>query len=259
MTRHSSFAGSFYPNDPNAIKSIFTGFKKSQSSISSEKIKAVIVPHAGYIYSGYTANSVYANLDVANYSRIAIIGPSHRIYFKGTSISLHTKFDTPFGELGIDTSYAKYLLSKFDLGFAQEVHAEHSTEVQVPFIMHYLPSLPIIEMIYSNEESSRLVPVIEQLISSDTLVVISTDLSHFKNLKEANRLDSICLDAITDLDVNKLHSGCEACGFIGVEAMIQAAKNLNLKASISDYSTSADETHDESSVVGYAGAFIYED
>ena len=257
MIRQAAFSGSFYPSDANEIKKMFTSFSQTESSVVPKNIKAVIVPHAGYVYSGFTANGVFSQLNASEYKRVAVIGPSHHVYFNGTSISLHNKYATPFGELIIDTAYSKFLLNKFNLGFAPEAHAEHSTEVQMPFIKQYLPELEVIEMVYAGENYTTLVPIIEQLINSDTLVVISTDLSHFHTLKEANKLDNICLDAINSLDANKLHTGCEACGMIGVEALLNASKNLNLKSQISGYSTSADASKDESRVVGYTGAFIY--
>jgi len=257
MIRQSKFSGSFYPNNPDEIRQMFTHFNQKQSDIAPKNIKAVIVPHAGYIYSGFTAHQVFSHLNADNYKRVVVIGPSHHIYFEGTSISLQDSYSTPLGELEIDNSYSKFLLNKFNLGFAEDAHKEHSTEVQMPFIKEYLPNLPIIEMVYSGEEPSRLVPILEYLLNSDTLVVISTDLSHFHTIKEANRLDNICLDAITSLDTQKLHTGCEACGIIGVEALLLASKNLNLKSKLSSYTTSADASKDETSVVGYAGAFIY--
>jgi len=257
MIRQSKFSGSFYPNSPDEIREMFKHFNQTQSAKAPKNIKAVIVPHAGYIYSGFTAHQIFSHLQEENYKRVVVIGPSHHIYFEGTSISMQDKYETPLGELEIDNSYSKFLLNKFNLGFAEAAHKEHSTEVQMPFIKEYLPNLPIIEMVYSGEEPNKLVPIIEYLLNSETLVVISTDLSHFHTLKEANSLDKICLDAIETLDTKKLHNGCEACGIIGVEALLLAAKSLNLKSKLSSYTTSADASKDETSVVGYAGAFIY--
>jgi len=257
MIRKAKFSGSFYPSEENEIIKIFAGFSQKNESIAPNNVKAVIVPHAGYIYSGFTANEIFSQLDASSYKRVAVIGPSHHVYFNGTSISLHKTYETPLGELNIDVSYSKFLLNKFALGFAPEAHSEHSTEVQMPFIKKYLPNLDVIEMVYAGENPNTLVPIIEQLINSETLVIISTDLSHFHSLEKANNLDNICLDAISSLDSQKLHAGCEACGIIGIEALIKASNNLNLLSKLSSYTTSADASNDTSSVVGYMGAFIY--
>jgi AmmeMemoRadiSam system protein A len=121
-----------------------------------------------------------------------------------------------------------------------------------------MPDLSVVELVYGKEEPAHLAKIVEKLLDdSHTAVVISTDLSHYYDIKKAERLDSICLDAIAKLDPARLHQGCEACGKIGVEAMLIAAKSRALLPKILDYRTSADTSGDRSQVVGYASvAFI---
>jgi AmmeMemoRadiSam system protein B len=115
----------------------------------------------------------------------------------------------------------------------------------------------IVEIVYGQEDPKHLSQIIDYILEDkDNVVVISTDLSHFYNLIEAEQLDNICLKAIESLDINKLHSGCEACGMIGVEAILLSAKRANLKAHILDYRTSAEASGDESRVVGYVSAYF---
>jgi len=128
----------------------------------------------------------------------------------------------------------------------------------MPFIEHYFPKVPIIELVYGEIECQELVSVIVALLQNkDNVVVISSDLSHFYPLKEANKHDNVCLSALSTLDIEALHKGCEACGFMGIEAMMEASKELEFESKLLDYRTSADASGDETSVVGYLSAMFY--
>jgi hypothetical protein len=223
------------------------------------RTRAVIVPHAGYVYSGFTANIALRLLANTNAKRIVVIGPSHRVYLKGTSISDFDTYHTPLGALYIDKSLVADLKERFDLDFIPEAHHEHSTEVQIPFVKTYTPEVSVVELVYGDESPANLAKVIEYLLEDpETAVVISTDLSHYYDIKKANALDSICLEAVKTLSTSELHQGCEACGKIGVEAMLIAAKKNGLKSILLDYRTSADASGDESQVVGYMSAAFVE-
>ena len=217
------------------------------------------MPHAGYVYSGFTANIALRLLANTDVKRIVIIGPSHRVYLTGTSVSDFDSYQTPLGALNIDKELISDLKNRFDLHFMPEAHHEHSTEVQIPFVKNYAPKVSVVELVYGDESPQRLSEVIEYLLKdTDTAVVISTDLSHYYDIKKANSLDSICLDAVKTLDRSQLHQGCEACGKIGVEAMLIAAKKKELKSILLDYRTSADASGDDSQVVGYMSAAFVE-
>ena len=129
----------------------------------------------------------------------------------------------------------------------------------MPFLKKYIPDAKVVEMVYGNENPKDLALIIEYLLNKpNTAVVISTDLSHYYNIKKANRLDSICLNAVNELDPEKLNEGCEACGKIGMQALLIAAKKENLSPVLLDYRTSADASGDESQVVGYMSAAFTE-
>ncbi|WP_456452021.1 AmmeMemoRadiSam system protein B [Hydrogenimonas sp.] len=259
--RKAAVAGQFYPASAEEIRRMFDYFNEMlEKSIRDPemlktKTRAVIVPHAGYIYSGFTANVAHRLLGNGGVKRVVVIGPSHRVYLTGTSVSEFDLYETPLGDLPIDKTLASEIIRKFGMGFAPQAHAEHSTEVQMPFIKTYLPDARVVEMVYGDESPANLAPVIEWLMQDpQTGVVISTDLSHYYDLQTAKRLDSVCLDAVSTLNPARLHEGCEACGKIGVEAMLIAARNLGLEPLILDYRTSADASGDESQVVGYMSA-----
>jgi len=180
------------------------------------------------------------------------------VYLKGTSISDYDQYETPFGALQIDHTLVNELKENFSLNFIPDAHHEHSTEVQMPFIKSYDPNASVVELVYGDEDPGNIAKIIEYLLQDPSVVVvISTDLSHYYDIDKAKKLDNICLDAVKNLDVGELHQGCEACGKIGVEAMLIVAKKDDLKSILLDYRTSADASGDKSSVVGYmSAAFI---
>jgi len=261
MIRRTSVAGSFYPQNAEEIKRYFEHFKTFYDQhFTLPKItpKAVIVPHAGYIYSGFSASVAYRVLQNTHFKRFVIIGPSHRVAFSGSSLCDFESYVTPFGALSGDEKLQKELAQKFHLSCMKSAHAEHSTEVQFPFIKYFFPDAKITEIVYGDEDPQKLALVIEYLLEKEDVgVIISTDLSHFYTLEEAQKLDSICIEAVKKLDPSLLHKGCEACGKIGVEAMLLSAKQKGLKSEILDYRTSADASGDSSRVVGYLSVAFF--
>lgn len=260
MTREMIAAGTFYPQRVVDLNRYFNHFNQichENDLLPDIESKAIIVPHAGYIYSGFTANIAYRILEKTRVKRLVVIGPSHRISFSGISISEDDDYATPYGEINASKELKEELKNRFNLKNLIP-HAEHSTEVQFPFIKHYMKDVEIVELIYSNADADFISEIVDYVLHEDGCgVIISTDLSHFYNLDDANRLDNICLDSIENLDAELLNEGCEACGKIGVEAMIKSANKLGLRSTLLDYRTSADASDDTSRVVGYVSACFY--
>ncbi len=261
MKRAMSVAGAFYPAECGQIETMIAQFNSildralKDSDALAIRPRAIISPHAGYVYSGFTANIAHRVLANSAPERVIVIGPSHRVYVSGMSGSFYDSYETPCGDLAIDRAYLEHLAQLFDIAFVPQAHAEHSTETQMPFIKHYLPDAKVIEFVYGDMDPAYLAKVCEAILSDPAnAIVISTDLSHYYPLKQAEALDMHCLKGVHDLDVRELHSGCEACGKIGVEAIVLAAKSLGLTPRILDYRTSADASGDESAVVGYMSA-----
>ena len=264
--RKASVSGAFYPNSCDEIEKYFELFSKTldEQIDSKDKLyeltpRAIVSPHAGYIYSGFTANIAFRILKQSKPKRVVVIGPSHQVYLNGISGTDETSYESPCGKLGIDIEYLKKLSDKFNFKEIKEAYEqEHSTEVQMPFIKHYIPDAKVLELVYGDMKYQDLALVIEYILSDkENVVVISTDLSHFYDLKKANLLDDICLQAIADLDIKRFEQGCEACGATGVKAMISTSKKIGLKSMLLDYRTSADASHDESRVVGYMSGLFY--
>ena len=258
--RKSVVSGSFYPDKKKEILKYINHFNSFKTNSETfEDIKAIIVPHAGYIYSGFTANLAYQLVSSSKkqIKRVVVIGPSHRVYLKGASVALYDEYETPLGNLKIDKEFSQKLIDKYDfLNFNVECEFEHSTETQAPFIKHYFENIQLIEIVYGQIDYKDLSKVIDEVLEDKSnFVVISTDLSHFYTLEEANKKDNICLEAIDKKDL-KLFDYCEACGKIGVEAIINWAIKNNYETKILNYCTSADVTKDKSRVVGYTSALI---
>ena len=257
MKRLMSVEGAFYPASKDEVLSAFSYFDEIaeehfKDRIYNHDVKALIVPHAGYVYSGFTANLAYKNV-LKKPKRVVIIAPSHKVAFDGVSLNDYESYLTPLGEIKGDSSYVKELKSRF--AFTSIRHEEHSSEVQFPFIKHYFEDATLVELVYS--QNAKLDEIIEFVLKDeDNLLLISTDLSHFYEQKEANRLDSFVIDGVEKLDIDTLAKG-EACGMLGVASMVYVAKKLGLHVKSIDYRTSGDITKDTSSVVGYYSAIFY--
>jgi len=261
--RKLAVCGTFYPSQKDEVERYFDHFNRvlEENNIkiqTQENARAIIVPHAGYVYSGFTANMAYKTIpdEVEN---IIVIGPSHKFTFEGASISLYDKYPTPFGLLDINIDLAQKLRSKFEfLGFYDEVHCEHSTETQFPFIKYYKGEKKVIEIIYSKCDYIQLSQLTKELIKDkNNFLIISTDLSHFHSLDIAKKKDAHCLEAIASCDIKKFSKECEACGIIGVKAIVETSSGLKLKMKLLDYRTSADVSGDKNSVVGYSSFLVY--
>ncbi len=188
-----------------------------------------------------------------------MIGPSHHIYFRGISIATSDYYETSCGDLAIDTEFVDELKKRFEISSVSNLHhIEHSTETQIPFIKYYEPKSRVVELIYGKYHHDSLSKIISYSIKAkDTLVVISSDLSHFYSLEDAKKLDNICLTGVSQKNSFILDKGCEACGLLGIKAVIEVARDMNLEVKLLDYRTSANITGDKDRVVGYMSAVIY--
>lgn len=260
--REMSVVGTFYPESKEEIEKYIEYFNQNFSLKEDIGLipRAVIVPHAGYIYSGFTANLAYNLASQQEFKRVIVIGPSHKVFINGASIALYDEYQTPLGNIKIDQEYSLKLKEKYSfLNFSNNAHQEHSTETQAPFIKNYYDGLEIIEIVYGKVDFKELSILIDELLEDkNNLIVISTDLSHFYTLEEANKRDSVCLNAIIEKDLEMFNEGCEACGMVGVKAMIDSSLKNDLKTKMLYYCTSYDRTKDDKSVVGYTSFLIGE-
>jgi MEMO1 family protein len=247
--RRPAVAGAFYPDDPNELSEMIKGFlsKVPKQSISGE-LKAIIVPHAGYEYSGQVAACAYSLLKTVAPKKILILGPSHYEYFFGIVGDTNEYWETPLGKVKVTS----HNLQKFEAAHAKE----HSIEVQVPFLQTILKDFEIMPAAAGDDESDEIAEQIKPFLTSHFLIV-SSDLSHYHSYADASKLDNLTCGAIKNLDIDKLKSEGEACGVKGIIAVLQIAKELDWKCKLLCSKNSGDITGDKTRVVGYASIAFY--
>jgi len=256
LVREPAVAGMFYPADPAALAIEVDTLLAAAPTETGKAPKAIIVPHAGYIYSGPIAASAYARFKtVANNIRhIVLLGPSHRVALTGLALSGVGTFATPLGDIKIDTETTKRLQA---LPQVQELPAahrwEHSLEVQLPFLQKLFDDFTLTPLVVGNATGTQVADVLDCLWGGDeTLIVISSDLSHYLPYQAAQQIDQATANAIVELrGPLKLD---EACGGIPVNGLIEAARRHGLTPELIDLRNSGDTAGDKNRVVGY-GAF----
>jgi MEMO1 family protein len=259
--RPTAVAGLFYPASSNELVQLVDN-ELSQVTLKSEHHPlAIIVPHAGYIYSGAIAASVFKYLQ--NFrsiiKRVLLIGPSHRVAFQGLALSNADYFQTPLGNVRLDKHGQEKLLNIPDIQIIDQAHAnEHSIEVQLPFLQQVLDDFSLIPIVAGHASAELVSQAINTVWDGEeTMVVVSSDLSHYHDYKTAQLLDNTTSKSIVDLDYTAI-SSANACGYVGVNGLLLCAKKRQLKASIIDVRNSGDTAGDKNSVVGYGG-YLFEE
>lgn len=261
--RHPAVAGMFYPQDRDRLLE-FAQYAIQSSPDFGHKPRILISPHAGFVYSGYTAGYAYRqlqNLDQTRRYKVLILGPSHRVYIDAPALSPDSVFETPIGNIDVDTEEADRLKMVCDGIVSSEIahRLEHSLEVQLPFLKLALKNFSIIPMVYGDVQPELLFSILEEFLLDDsTIAVVSSDLSHYYPQKEAVMLDNYCIDGIENLSLS-MFENCQACGKAAIIAAVKYALKHNLKSKTLDYRTSGDTTGDRDSVVGYGSFMFYKE
>lgn len=257
--RQPAVAGMFYPADKQSLKNDIHQYLNNVSVEQKENPKAIVVPHAGYIYSGPIAASAYKQIiplkDKIN--RVVLLGPSHRVAFTGLAVPESDVFNTPLGNIPIDQKSIQQLSDLPQVIASDQAHRdEHSLEVQLPFLQEILGEFSLIPLVVGDAERHEVAEVINRLWGDEhTLIVISTDLSHYHEYNEAQQLDRATSDAIENLKPDLI--GYEdACGRNGLKGMMTVAEEKNLSVDILDLRNSGDTAGDKNRVVGY-GAYVF--
>ena len=256
--RPAAVAGLFYPADAaqlhRDIQSMLT-----MAEVTESAPKALIVPHAGYIFSGPIAASAFAQLKNIRNSvkRVILLGPCHRVPLRGLATSSAEFFETPLGPIKIDHEAITRITSlpqveEYDLTHQQE----HSLEVQLPFLQEVLDVFSLVPLVVGDTNAEEVSEVRERLWGDDeTLIVISSDLSHYHDYNTARAMDNETCHAIEEMNPAAIHYD-QACGRNPVTGLLLAAKKHGLHATTLDLRNSGDTAGDKSSVVGY-GAWAF--
>lgn len=257
--RPAAVSGQFYPDDANDLNSTIQIFLSKAKPGPAPK--ALIAPHAGYVYSGAIAASVYARLATASSSikRVVLLGPSHRVGFQGIAASTADFFATPLGQIPLDQNALVALKDLPFVGFLDDAHkAEHSLEVHLPFLQTVLKDFTLVPLVVGDASPDQVAQVLDKLWGSDeTLIVVSSDLSHFHDYLTAQHIDNETKNAIESYDYDQL-SGDKACGYHPVSGLLKIAQQKNLKVETVDVRNSGDTASSKDRVVGYGAWAFYE-
>ncbi|MGB9500390.1 MAG: AmmeMemoRadiSam system protein B [Dissulfuribacterales bacterium] len=262
--RKPAYAGSFYPADQAELSRLLERLtqeaKKNHIRLPAGKpFKALILPHAGYIYSGLTAAHASQALSGKNFTKIILLGPDHRIGFSNCAVGDADAYETPLGLIKLHAD-AKRLLKQPELfrTIIASDRAEHSIEVILPFLQFYLKNFKIIPIVTGPCNIDRLTQAVEKLLDEKTLVIASSDLSHYLPYEKAVKRDKDTIDKILALDYEKLlKKDNSACGKIPVTVLIKMALHHNWQPVLLHYSNSGDTAGGRSRVVGYAAIAFY--
>ena len=257
MNRLPAVAGTFYPENPHQLHQMLNEYL-NDAEAAAKVTKVIIAPHAGYIYSGHIAATAYARLKKASDSitRVVIIGPSHRVTFSGLAVSKAQSFITPLGFVAVDQK-AVATIAKLDfVNYLEEPHTyEHSIEVHLPFLQEMLDDFKIVPIVAGEATPDQVSQVIDMLWGGDeTLIVISSDLSHYHEYASAKRLDKATSELIEQLQYEKISSNA-ACGQVPLNGLLKVARERSLSIKTIDLRNSGDTAGDKNSVVGY-GAYV---
>jgi AmmeMemoRadiSam system protein B len=259
MNREPAVSGSFYPANPALLTDMLQAFLE-QSQPSTPAPKAMIVPHAGYIYSGSIAASAYARLKSVrdSISRVVLIGPSHRVAFKGLAVSHADTFSTPLGVIPVDKTAIEQLHDLPFVGYLEQAHAqEHSLEVQLPFLQQTLSHFKLVPIVTGDASPHQVSQVLATLWGGDeTLIVISSDLSHYHGYATAQAMDKHTSVLIETLQYQRLSTE-SACGKLPISGLLKLAQENSLHIKTIDLRNSGDTAGDKYRVVGY-GAYVVE-
>lgn len=259
LVRKPAVAGMFYPDDPGLLQQQLETFLDAGQP-GAEHPKALIVPHAGYIYSGPVAASAYRLLRAMRdgITRVVLLGPSHRVAFSGLAATGMAYFSSPLGLVKIDRKAIDDILVLPQVRIFDEAHREeHSLEVQLPFLQTVLgDDFALVPLVVGDADSKSVDEVIEALWGGpETLFVISSDLSHYHDYDTARDLDSATSQAIEELNPGAIAYE-QACGRNPVNGMLVAARHHRLHARTLDLRNSGDTAGDRDRVVGY-GAYAF--
>lgn len=255
----AAVAGKFYPADPLELRQMVENFLAKSPYTRLPQPKALIVPHAGYIFSGAVAGNAYQILrSMPQIKQVVLMGPAHHVRVDGAALSSASFFQTPLGNVPVNQEFNQILLSLpqvhiQDAAFEQE----HSLEVQLPFLQCVLPEACIVPILVGRPDKIMVAEMLELFWQADdTLVIISTDLSHYHDYETAVQADQKTMRAIINLDADALEAD-QACGCYAVKGLLHIAKKYHLQAKLLDLRNSGDTQGDKNRVVGYSAVHFY--
>ncbi len=260
-TRPASVAGMFYPGAPHALRKTITDYLALANPPDLAGVRAIVAPHAGYVYSGAVAAFAYKVLAAQPTlpDRFYLMGPAHRGWFSGVALADYAAFDTPLGQHPLDVEKTE-ALAAYGAPFAKlnAPHGlEHSLEVHFPFLRVIASKVPVVPMLFGDVDPTAVGRALDAILEPGDAIIISSDLSHFHDNKTAHTRDRQFLDALLNGDRYGVADG-EACGQAPAIALMSIAEQRGWQPYLLDYRTSGDITGEEQRVVGYASVAYVE-
>ncbi|MDH3389414.1 MAG: AmmeMemoRadiSam system protein B [Gammaproteobacteria bacterium] len=258
-TREAAVAGYFYDANPSRLQHHINELLNAASADDEVVPEALIVPHAGYIYSGSTAACAFRCLlsDPDQVKRVLLLGPAHRVYVSGMAIPSVDRFATPLGEVELDRDALDLIARLPGVQVSDEAHRdEHSLEVQLPFLQTVLKDFTLVPVVVGAAAADQVAAVVDALAGDPhTLVVISSDLSHFLNYRDAQRVDSATCAHIVARSTTL--SGDEACGARAINGLMASSMGRSHRVALLHACNSGDTAGTPDRVVGYAAFALY--
>jgi len=258
-SRPPAVADQFYPAEATQLAALLKEMMDAAKPSVNYPVKAIIVPHAGYVYSGPVAASAYQAIKhrAHEVTRVVLMGPSHRVGFHGIATTSVTEYSMPFGAIKIDRAAVNMIATLPQVQQLDEAHKlEHSLEVQLPFLQSVLDSFTLVPLVVGECTANQVAEVLEMLWGGEeTLIVISSDLSHYHSYDTAREMDRRTSDAILGLSPDQIHYA-DACGRNPVNGLLLAAKHHQLKPNLIDLRNAGDTAGTRDRVVGY-GAYLF--
>jgi len=256
--RQPAVAGMFYPDTPAVLQRQVNDMLNSRAGAALEP-KALIVPHAGYVFSGPVAASAYRLLNPLSgrIRRVVLLGPSHRVPFRGLAAPSEDRFRTPLGEIAIDRKGIEQLAARSLISIRSDAHElEHSLEVQLPFLQSTLEDFTLLPLVVGDADANSVADALRACWGGDeTLIVISSDLSHYHPYSEAQQIDLATSTMIETFDGHL--TGEQACGCRAINGLLALAREKQLNIATLDVRNSGDTAGDRRRVVGYGAYALY--
>ncbi len=257
--RQPAVAGLFYDRDPVQLGSVVDELLSGVTATGGPRPKVLIVPHAGYVYSGATAASAYLRLAPwrNDIRRVVLLGPAHRVYLEQVALPGCDSYASPLGEVPIDVELAAIATELPGVCVSEQAHREeHSLEVQLPFLQRLLGDFSLLPMVVGHCPPGQVAAIIDALWGGpETLIVVSTDLSHFHSYEQAERLDRLTCERLLAHDQSL--NGEDACGANALNGLMTSEHGRQLEVELVHRCNSGDSTGDHSRVVGYGAFALY--
>lgn len=255
-TRVAKFAGSWYSANPEELSNQIEEYLE-KAEYQNLNVKAIIVPHAGYMFSGQTAAHSFKQLNKET-KKVIILGTAHRYPLKGACVVDYDFYDSPLGKVKVSEDVTNLLNENNVFNIPEADTDEHSIEIEIPFLQKVLTDFEILPIIVGQVDYKQFSSVLEKYFTKDSVIVASVDLSHFHKYSDAVKIDTHTINCILNSDVHGLKK-TDIDSPYAVAALIELARRMKWKTKLLDYKNSGDIISDRSSVVGYSAIVFYDE